>query len=39
MHNNLVLRIADPNWELTQEVAQIPTERLEKNLENIAPNA
>ncbi len=34
VHNNLVLRVTDPNWELAEEVAVIVAERIGEQLEN-----
>ena len=36
VHNNLVLRIAEPNWELAEQVTAIVSERIAENLANSA---
>lgn len=33
VHNNLVLRVSDPNWELANEVGVIVAERIAEQLE------
>ena len=39
VHNNLVLRVSDPNWERAAEVEMIVAERIAEHLENTSVTA
>ncbi|AKL73079.1 hypothetical protein IMCC26256_11786 [Actinobacteria bacterium IMCC26256] len=36
VHNNLVLRVTDPNWEMAEQVTAIVSERIAEHLANSA---